>query len=60
MSEYWIVDVDAQLVERWRPGDERPEVVAERLAWAPAGAAEPLELELVALFARVHRGPAAG
>ena len=23
--EYWIVDLDSRLVERWRPGDERPD-----------------------------------
>jgi hypothetical protein len=23
--EYWIVDLDAQLIERWKPDHERPE-----------------------------------
>ena len=32
VSEYWIVDLDARLVERWRPDDERPEIVSETLA----------------------------
>src|SRR6185312_12215292 len=26
VPEYWIVDGDARLVERWRPADDRPEV----------------------------------
>lgn len=50
VAEYWIVDLDARLVERWRPGDARPEVLTERLQWHPAGAPEPLALELPALF----------
>ena len=45
--EYWIIDIDARVVERWRPGDERPEILAERLEWQPdkARAAWVLELE---------------
>ena len=35
VPEYWIVDVDARIVERWRPSDERPEMLAERLEWRP-------------------------
>ncbi len=34
VEEYWIVDVDARLVERWRPGDERPEIVHSMLEWS--------------------------
>jgi Uma2 family endonuclease len=26
VDEYWIVDLDARLVERWRPDDDRPEI----------------------------------
>ncbi len=48
--EYWIVDLDARLVERWRPGDKRPEVLEERLLWQPEGASAPLLVELEALF----------
>jgi Uma2 family endonuclease len=52
--EYWIVDLDARLVERWRPGDERPEVVSEKLEWQPEPSAPALSLDLVALFREVH------
>jgi Uma2 family endonuclease len=48
--EYWIVDLDARLLERWRPGDRRPEVLGERLLWQPAGAPEPLLVDLEELF----------
>ncbi len=55
VPEYWIVDVDSRVVERWQPGDERPALLDERLVWHPAGAAEPFTLDLPAFFARVHR-----
>jgi Uma2 family endonuclease len=44
--EYWIVDLDSQLVERWRPADARPEIVTGQLDWLPQGAATPLTLTL--------------
>ena len=50
VPEYWIVDVDARLVERWRPADERPEIVAEVLLWLPDPARPPLQIELPAYF----------
>lgn len=55
IPEYWIVDIDARLVERWRPGDERPEIVEERLVWRPDGVAESdaLAIELPKYFADV-------
>lgn len=33
IEEYWIVDIDGKLVERWRAGDERPEIVDKELRW---------------------------
>jgi Uma2 family endonuclease len=53
VPEYWVVDVDARLVERWRPDDERPEVLGERLEWRPAPEHDPLVIDLVAYFAEV-------
>jgi Uma2 family endonuclease len=50
-DEYWVVDLDARLVERWRPADERGEPLAERLVWRPRGAAEGLAIDLRELFA---------
>jgi Uma2 family endonuclease len=54
IPEYWIVDPDARVIERWRPDDERPEILAERVTWQPEGTAEPLTIELPPLFARIH------
>lgn len=50
VPEYWIVDGDARLVERWRHFDQRPEVIHAELRWTPAGAIEPLVLNLPTLF----------
>jgi len=52
--EFWIVDLDARLVECWRPSDKRPEVLAERLDWQPEASLKPLVLDLPALFREVH------
>ena len=50
IPEYWIVDLDARVVERWRPADQRPEMLDELLRWSPPGAAAPLEIDLPGLF----------
>jgi Uma2 family endonuclease len=53
VPEYWLVDLDARIVERWRTGDEEPQVVRSMLEWQPAGAHMPFTLDLGDLFARV-------
>jgi Uma2 family endonuclease len=50
VAEYWIVDADARVVERWRPADARPEICASTLEWTPRGASEPIVLDLEAIF----------
>ena len=46
VGEYWIVDADSRLVERWRPADERPEIVTGLLRWSlPGGASGEIDLE---------------
>ena len=57
VPEYWIVDLDARLVERWRPDDERPELLTEALVWQPTSGVEPLEIDLSWFFAEVVEGP---
>ena len=45
VAEYWIVDLDARIVERWRPEDARPEIQDETLEWSlPGGAAGKLDV----------------
>jgi Uma2 family endonuclease len=53
VSEYWIVDLDARVVERWRPDDDRPEILAARVEWLPESARTPFTLDLTAYFAEV-------
>lgn len=49
VAEYWLVDPDARLIERWTPADLRPEIVDEVLEWSLEG--EPLlKLPLGPLF----------
>ncbi len=48
VAEYW---------KRWRPGDERPEVVSQELVWKPLPVVT-ARLDLPALFARVLGEPA--
>ena len=47
---YWVVDVDARLVEVWTPGDEKPAIIDGALSWHPAGAVEALTVDLPAYF----------
>ena len=48
--ECWLVDLDSQLIERWTPDVDRPEICADRLVWHPPGATEPLEVDVAALM----------
>ena len=55
VEELWLIDPESDLVERWRPDDERPEILAQSLAWQPAGCIASLSIDLVALFAEAER-----
>jgi Uma2 family endonuclease len=49
VAEYWIVDIDARLMERWRPDDLRPEILDATATWGPDG--EPLlSVDLANIF----------
>jgi Uma2 family endonuclease len=49
VQEYWIVDLDARLIERWQPDDDRPEICEATLRWTPPDGA-PVELDVAFLF----------
>jgi Uma2 family endonuclease len=53
VPEYWIVDLDARLIERWTPGDERPEILRERIAWTDPIRGTELTIDLERYFADV-------
>lgn len=50
IAEYWIVDPFSRLVERWRPSDDRPEIMMATLTWHPPGATSALSVELSPIF----------
>ena len=54
VAEYWVVDTDARIIERNRAGVEGVEILDRKLTWVPAGAPEPLVIDLVSFFAAVR------
>ena len=52
VSEYWVVDPDLKQIERWRAGDEQPEILRDRLEWRPTEAVPALAIDLMRLFSR--------
>lgn len=55
--EYWIVDLDSRVVERWLPGEDRPTIHADELQWQPQGTSTSFTIALDAFFTEVL-GPA--
>jgi Uma2 family endonuclease len=53
VPEYWIVDLDARIFERWRPGDDRPEILRNKLEWHPLPAVPALAIDLNDYFTSV-------
>lgn len=51
VGEYWIVDLDGRVIERWIPERERPDIRRDRLAWHPSAAASPFVLDVARFFA---------
>ena len=49
VGEYWVVDPDARIVERWTPVDHRPEILDDTLIWRQDGNLM-FELPLASLF----------
>jgi hypothetical protein len=50
VQTFWIVDLDARLVEVWTPDADSPVIEDALLAWQPDAAVEPLVIELGHLF----------
>jgi len=53
VPDFWIVDIDARVIERWRPEDVRPEIVTDVLTWQPLSENPPLVIDVNAYFAEV-------
>lgn len=54
VEEYWIVDPDARVFERWCKGDTRPEIVDAELRWSLSVGLSGT-ISLPDLFEQVHR-----
>ena len=53
VGTYWIVDLDAQVVEVWTPVDDRPSLADQRLIWRSADSTPPLDVDLPGYFGEV-------
>jgi Uma2 family endonuclease len=51
--ECWLVDPLSELIERWTPDVDRPEVCVERVSWTPVGSASAFTLELAPIWKEV-------
>jgi Uma2 family endonuclease len=54
VPEYWVVDVEERMVQRWRPNDALPEVLSETLTWQPDGELPALAIDLPGFFDRAQ------
>ena len=54
VEEYWIVDLDARVFERWRPSQEAPDLLRDRVEWTPRSGPL-LAIEIPAYFDRIAR-----
>jgi Uma2 family endonuclease len=50
---YWIVDIDARLVEVWTPDDRSPVIAEETLHWQPDPGVPPLAIDLPGCFREI-------
>jgi Uma2 family endonuclease len=48
---YWILDPESRRAEIWTPEAITPVIESERLLWLPAGAVDPLVVDLSTAFA---------
>jgi len=53
VATYWIVDLDARVVERWRPESASPTIIEAEVEWQPDPSVPPLCIDLTAYFKSV-------
>lgn len=56
IAEYWIVDLESRVVERWRPDDARPEVLHNALTWVDSATDTECHIDVAAFFEEVCGG----
>jgi len=57
VPEYWMVNVEARSIERWRSEASVAEGMSERFEWRPDGLTDSLVIDVASLFTRLL-GPA--
>ena len=60
VDTYWVVDLDARVMEVWTPEADRPRIVAGTLTWHPVGASDHLTIDLAEYFQSVWPDQPAG
>ena len=56
IPEYWIVDIEGSIIERWVPDESRPEILSEIMTWQPRPSLDPLSVDLPKFFRTVQTG----
>ena len=56
IPQYWIVDIEGSVVERWVPDDSRPEILSDAITWQPRPGLAPLNIDLPTFFRTVVTG----
>ncbi len=54
IPEYWLLNIEARTIERWRPGSSEAEIVSRALHWHPVPSHAPLRIDVVDYFRAVH------
>jgi Uma2 family endonuclease len=50
VGEYWVVNLDARNVARWKGSEDPGELLSDRIEWGVRKGVEPLTIDLGALF----------
>lgn len=53
VDEYWVVDVDARMIERWRRDRDVPDAAVKEFEWLPRGAGKSLPVDVTGLFRKI-------
>jgi Uma2 family endonuclease len=55
IPEFWIVDQETRVFERWRPDDKEPEVITDVMTWQPLSDIPALSIPLGEFFDKANR-----
>ncbi len=55
VPDYWMIDFEARVLERWTPGAHTPTILEGSFEWRPAGTSAPLVVNLPELFENTWR-----